>query len=431
VSTLEREKPPHGMIGAVVIGNALDWYDFTLYGYFAVTIGKLFFPAQTPGTSLLSSLAVFGAAFVVRPFGGIFLAQRADQWGRKGILLFVIGLMTVGTAMIAVAPTYAMIGIAAPIIIVISRLCQGFSAGGEFASATAFLVEHAPVQRRGLYGAWQFSGQGMAILLSGIAGWLGARALAPAQFEAWGWRIPFLIGLVIGPVGYYMRLKLHEPLVYIAARHHRRIERAPLVEIFADYKRRVLTGLGLVIGGSAALYVLFVFMPTYAVRVLHLDVQAGFIAPIVAGLTLAIFCPIMGWVSDMVGRKLALIVSTTGLLIAPYPAFMWLQHEPSVEQLALVEFAFGLLFSIGGGPFNAALAEMFPARLRASGMAVTYNFGVALFGGLAPLIVAWLIGRTGDPLAPGYYVAACVTMSVIAALALPADTGVSRPDDFG
>lgn len=419
MNAVRQEKAAPNMIGAAVIGNALDWYDFTLYGYLAVTIGKHFFPSASPWTSLLDSLAVFGTAFVVRPIGGIILAQLADQGGRRRILIFTIGLMTVGTAMITFAPSYATIGLAAPLIIVVSRLLQGLSAGGEFASATAFLVEHAPPQRRGLYGAWQFAGQGIAILLSGVAGSIAARAMAPDQFESWGWRLPFLFGLVIGPIGYYMRVKLREPPAFLAARDQSRHDGVPLAELLVRYKRRALIGFGLVVGGSASLYVLFVFMPTYAMRVLGLDPRVAFVAPLVAGLTVAVFCPVMGHISDKIGRKSALVVSTAGLLLAPYPCFAWLQHQPSVAQLAVVEFAFGLIFAIGGGPFSTALAEMFPIGLRATGMAVAYNVGVALFGGLAPFIVTLLIARTGDPLAPVYYVTACSAISVIAALAYP------------
>jgi MHS family proline/betaine transporter-like MFS transporter len=433
VSKSIEQKTAYKMIGAAVIGNALDWYDFSLYGYFAAIISKLFFPAELSSgsswTPLLSSLAIFGTAFFVRPIGGIILAQQADQWGRRSILIFTIGLMTVGTAMIAFAPTYAAIGLAAPLIIVLSRLVQGLSAGGEFASATAFLVEHAPPHRRGLYGAWQLSGQGIAILLSGIAGSIAARALAPGQFEAWGWRLPFLFGLVIGPVGYYMRVKLTEPAAFSAERHRSSRGGFPLAGVLANYKSHTLIGFGLVVGGSASLYVLFVFMPTYAMRVLGLDPRAAFVAPVVAGLTVAIFCPIMGFLSDKIGRKSALIASTAGMLLAPYPGFVWLQHEPGVVQLAIVEFTFGLIFAIGGGPFSAALAEMFPTGLRATGMAVAYNLGVALFGGMAPLAVAWLYLKTGDALAPVYYVAACSAIGLVAALAFPAHQGVQASAD--
>ncbi len=419
MATIAAERPAIRTIAAVVIGNALDWYDFALYGYLAVTIGTLFFPSQSPWTSLLSSLAAFGSAFVVRPLGGIILAQLADQWGRRNTLVLVIAFMTVGTAMIAFAPSYAAIGIAAPAIIVTSRLLQGFSAGGEFASATAFLIEAAPPHRRGLYGAWQLSGQGMAILVSGLAGSLLARGMAPEQFAAWGWRVPFMLGLSIGPIGYYLRLKLKESRAFVDDRASRASGGAPLIELFTDYKRRALTGFGLVIGGSASLYVLFIFMPSYAIRVLGLDLRAAFVAPVVAGLTIAVFCPLTGLLSDFVERKSLLVISMSGLAIAPYPCFLWLQHGQSIARLALVEFALGLIFSFSGGPFNAALSELFPIRLRASGLAVAYNFAVALFGGFAPLIVAWLIVRTGDPLAPTYYVAACTIVGLAAALAWP------------
>ena len=419
MSNIVAVRPAFRTIGAVVIGNALDWYDFALYGYLAVPIGTLFFPAQSPWTSLLSSLAAFGTAYIVRPLGGVVLAQLADQWGRRNTLILVIAVMTLGTALIAVAPGYATIGVAAPVIIVASRLMQGFSAGGEFASATAFLIEAAPPSRRGLYGAWQLAGQGMAILLSGLAGALVATALTPEQFMAWGWRMPFFLGLVIGPVGYYLRLRLKESPSFLDERARHRSGRSPLVELAVAYKRRVLLGFGLVIGGSAALYVLFVFMPTYAIRVLGLDLSAAFVAPVVAGLTVSVFCPILGLVSDKIGRKSLLVVSMAGLLAAPYPCFLWLHQGRSVGHLAAVEFAFGVIFSFSGGPFNAALGELFPMRLRASGLGVAYNFAVALFGGLAPLVVAWLIMRTHDPLAPTYYVAACATVGLFAALAWP------------
>ena len=234
---------------------------------------------------------------------------------------------------------------------------------------------------------------------------------------------------MIGPVGYYMRLKLREPAAYLAARSQQQTNHSPLAEVLANYKRPTLIGLGLVIGGSASLYVLFVFMPTYAIRVLGLDLRTAFVAPVAAGLTLAIACPFMGLLSDRIGRKTALIISTAGLLLAPYPCFLWLQHEPNVGQLAIVELVFGFIFAIGGGPFSAALAELFPVGARATGMAIAYNLGVALFGGLAPLIVAWLISRTHDPLAPVYYVAACTTISLIAALAFPSRKQLEERSD--
>jgi MFS transporter, MHS family, proline/betaine transporter len=203
-------------ISAAVIGNALEWYDFTVYGTLAVTISKLFFPAGSGTSALLSTLAIFGVAYVIRPIGGLLFGHYADRLGRKNVLFVVIGTMTLGIAMIAFSPTYAAIGIAAPIIMLIARMIQGFSVGGEFATATTFLVEHAPARQRYLYGSWQFAGQGASVMLAGIVGTLVTRGLTPDQLASWGWRLPFIIGLVIGPVGFYMRTKLVETPEFLA-----------------------------------------------------------------------------------------------------------------------------------------------------------------------------------------------------------------------
>lgn len=404
---------------ATCIGNALEWYDFSVYGYLAVTISKLFFPPGDSSAALLSTLAIFGVAFAVRPLGGIVLGHYADLIGRKSILFTVIAVMTLGIAMITFTPTYATIGIAAPLIMLLARLLQGLSAGGEF-SSMSFLVEHAPPRRRGLYGGWQQSGQGAATLLAGIVGSLVARGLTPDQLLSWGWRIPFAVGLIIGPIGLYMRLRLVETPEFL--RHREQVRDRPAIPIkvvFAEHGLRVLTGLGLVLGGAATVYVLFLFMPTYAIRVLHLNLQASFVAPLIAGIMLTIFCPITGYLSDLWGRKPVMAVSAGLFLLAIYPAFIWLNDAPSVGRLAAVEFVFGLLMAGYAGPLTAALADMFAVGVRVTGMSIAYNVGVALFGGFAPLIVTWLLITTGSQLAPAYYVMAGLALSFIATLLMP------------
>jgi MFS family permease len=406
---------------ATCIGNALEWYDFTIYGFMAVTISKLFFPAGAEGTALLSTLAVFGAAFLVRPFGGLVLSHYADRFGRKSMLFVVIGLMTVGMALIAFAPTYATVGIAAPVVMLVARLVQGLSAGGEFGSAMSFLIEHAPANRRGLYGGWQQSSQGAATLLAGVVGGTVAAQLTPDELHSWGWRIPFLIGLVIGPVGFYMRLKLQETPEFLAHRAASSPSEAmPIRLLVAGQKKRLLAGMGLVLGGAATVYVLFIFMPTYAIRVLKLDLQASFSAPLIGGAMLMIFCPLFGLLSDYRGRKMVMGVSIALFLLIVYPSFVWLNAAPSVGRLAAVEVAFGLLMAGYAGPFGAALAEMFSVGVRVTGMSTVYNFGIAIFGGFAPLIIAWLIGVTGNPLAPAYYVMAGLLLSLTAMMLMPA-----------
>jgi MFS family permease len=406
-------------IAAAIIGNSLEWYDFTIYGYMAVTIAKLFFPAAAGWAPLLSTLGIFGIAYVARPLGGILLGHCADLYGRKFVFTVVLALMLFGTTMVAITPTYATIGIAAPIIILCGRLLQGVSAGGEFGSAATFLVEIAPANRRGFYGAWQFSGQGIAVFLSGIIGGGTAHLLSPDSLESWGWRIPFFIGLLIGPIGLYMRARLTETPDFIASRRAAIRDERPIASIFAHYKHRTLLGFGLVVGGTAMFYVLFVFMPTYAMRVLGLDPAASFISPIVSGLTVAIGAPLMGLVSDHCGRKLVMGCAAATGIVLMYPAFAWLAFSPSMAVLATVEIFFGLLFSAYVGPFSAAIASMFPVGVRATGLSVAYNIGVSIFGGFSPLIVAWLIAATGDPLAPCYYVIGCLVISAVAIAAMP------------
>ena len=411
------EGPNVRHIVAVAIGNALEWYDFAIYGYVAVTISKLFFPPETGWAPLLATFGLFAVSYVVRPVGGILLGHYADRYGRKELLVFVIGLMSVASAMIAFAPTYRTIGIAAPAIIVVARILQGLSAGGVFGSATAFLVEHAPPKSRGLYGSWQFSGQGAAIMLSGAVGMFVTHYLDPRQLESWGWRLPFVLGLVVGPIGVYIRFKLSETPEFLEEQS-RRVSGRSVIKVIATCRSNVLIGLGLVVGGTAAFYVLFVFMPTYAVRVLHLGLVASFLAPFVAGAMVAICCPLMGMISDRLGRWPMMTAAATAFLITVYPAFRWLQAAPSGTALVVLELGFGFLFAAYAGPGGATIAALYPVHGRATAMAVAYNVGVAIFGGGAPIIVTWLIARTGDPIAPAYYVMTGVFISVLALTAM-------------
>jgi MFS family permease len=407
-------------IAAAIFGNAFEWYDFTIYGYMAVTISDLFFPSSSTWTPLLSTLAAFGVAYGVRPFGGILLGYCADLYGRKSVLVVVILLMTTGTAMVALAPPYAAIGVAAPALIVCARLLQGLSAGGEFGSAATFLIEHAPVARRGYFGAWQFAGQGAAVFVSGAIGALLAQALSPAQIDAWGWRLPFLLGLLIGPVGVLIRARLEETPDFVGSRTSS-IRSSPFASIFGQYKTLLGLGFCLVIGGTAMFYVLLVFMPTYVASALHLPSSVAFSAPIISGFVLMVFCPVMGWCSDIIGRRMTMAATAAAGIILLAPAFAWLNAQPSAARVAGIAVFFGLLFSGYAGPFSAALADLFPVGIRATGMSIAYNLGVSIFGGFSPLIVAWLIAATDNRLAPCYYVMACLGVSLAAVAMMPAE----------
>src|SRR5579883_3089089 len=264
-------------VAAAVIGNALEWYDFIVFGFFAVVISRLFFPADSQYASLLLTTATFGVGFFMRPVGGILLGIYADRRGRKAALLLIIGLMTLAIAMIGFAPTYAVIGIAAPLLIVLARLLQGFSAGGEFASSTAFLIETAPPQRCGFYGSWQMVGQGLAVLVGALLGAFITRALPPESLDGWGWRIPFLFGLVIGPLGLYIRRRLDETAAFRAARQGAARSQA-LGGALVAHVREAFATFGIIISGTISFYVILLYMPTFARTELHLPLDQAFTA---------------------------------------------------------------------------------------------------------------------------------------------------------
>jgi MFS transporter, MHS family, proline/betaine transporter len=408
-------------VGAVICGNALEWYDFTIYAYLADTISKMFFPSDERWVPLLSAFATFGVAYCVRPFGGLILAHVADIYGRKSALVAGIALMVTGTGMIAAAPSYAVIGIAAPVIMVVARCFQGLSAGSEFGTAGSFLVECGPTSRRGFWGAWQFSGQGAAVFLSGLICAILVQELTPEQMDSWGWRCPFLVGLLLGPLGIAIRARLQESSVFID-RGTWSASRSPLPSVLADYKSKVVIGLALVGGGTAMFYTLLVFMPTYVLTALQLPRETAFAAPIVSGCVLMLFCPVMGWYSDRIGRKKTMIAAAALAIVLLAPGFVWLNTEPSTARVVGLAIFFGLVFAGYAAPFTAVLADLFPVTARATGLSMAYNLGVMLFGGFSPMIAAWLIATTGDRLAPCYYVIVCISLS-IAALAVLAIKG--------
>ena len=288
-------------IAAAVIGNALDWYDFTIYFYFATTLAALFFPGRSQAEKLLSALAAFGLAYVFRPLGGVLFGRFADLRGRKSALLLLIALMTLGTALVAFAPPYAAIGLAAPCLLVLGRVLQSLSASGEFAGASAFLVEHAPPDRRGFFGAWQMSGQGLSDVLAASIGLWITFSFSARQIETWAWRLPFIIGLLIGPVGLLIRARLGETPDFLAQLSAADVD--PVVVAVRGYKRRLAIGLGIVLGGAGALYIVDLFMPTYAISTLGLSMQAAFVAPLIVGLMMTVLCPLFGCLSDLVVER--------------------------------------------------------------------------------------------------------------------------------
>jgi MFS family permease len=400
--TLPQSAPKPYQIAAAVIGNALEWYDFIVFGFFAVIISRLFFPADSQYASLLFTTATFGVGFFMRPVGGILLGIYADRRGRKAALLVVIASMTAAIGLIAFAPTYAAIGIGAPLIIVVARLLQGFSAGGEFASATAFLIETAPAGRRGFYGSWQMVGQGLAVLIGAILGAVLTKTLSPEAIDGWGWRIPFLFGLVIGPVGLYIRSSLSETQAFLRSDQASQ-SRGAAGRALTSHIKQILVCFGIVVSGTISFYVILVYIPTFARTQLQLPLDQAFLAQAIGLACEVAVIPICGALSDRIGRKPVMIASLLLSLLVTYPLFVWVSSSPSFSSLLIMQVVLCGLFGIGNGPVSTALGEQFPTRVRSTALAIGYNVAVMLFGGFAQFFVTWLIHATGTPIAPAFY----------------------------
>jgi MHS family proline/betaine transporter-like MFS transporter len=400
------------LVIATSIGNALEWYDIAVYAYFAVYVSKAFFPSDDPKTSLLLTFGTFGLSFLVRPIGGIMLGAYADRHGRKASLMVSIVLMTVGTLVLALMPTYATIGILAPIAVILARLVQGFSAGGEFGSSTAFLVEHAP-ERRGFIASWQFASQGVSGLLGSGFGAALTSWMDPADLQSWGWRLPFLFGVLIGPVGVYIRNHIEDAAPPPAAK-----QESPVSQVFLHQKLRVILAIGALAVSTAVNY-LVVYMPTYVVKTLNLPPSVGFIAAFSAQVAVTLLTPIAGLVSDRIGRTTHMITMALLLLASIFPAFLLLTGRPTPGLILLGVLWLGTLKALYYGPLAALMSELFPPATRATGLGLSYNIGVTVFGGMGPAIMTWLGGFAliGE-LAPGYYLTAVCILSLYALLTI-------------
>ncbi|MCF2132897.1 MULTISPECIES: MFS transporter [Burkholderiaceae] len=403
-------------VAAASIGNALEWFDLVAYGFFAVVISQQFFPAGNDTISLLLTLGTFGVSFFMRPLGAIVLGAYADRAGRRAALSLSISLMMVGTLIIAVLPNYATIGLAAPLILVIARLLQGFSAGGEFGSATAFLAEHMP-QRRGFLSSWQVASQGLTMLLAASFGVVLNGNLSPAQMDAWGWRIPFFFGLLIGPVAWYIRKRVDETPEFVAAEMSSKTTLTPVRDTLATQKERLLIAIGVVILATVSTYVVL-FMPTFAVKQLGLPASASFAAILLTGMIQLVVSPLVGHWSDRHGRTGIMLASAITILVLIYPAFAMLVSHPTLATLLVVQIIFGFLISGYFATLPGLLSEIFPVSTRTTGLSLSYNIAVTIFGGFAPFIISWLIASTGTKVAPGFYMIFAAAISIVALFAV-------------
>ncbi|BDD91315.1 MFS transporter [Pandoraea sp. NE5] len=424
----ENPTPSPAMVRKVVIasvlGNAFEWFDFAIYGLFAVMIAKLFFPSGNEFASMLLTLATFGVGFAVRPLGGVLLGLYGDRVGRKKALSLTIVLMAVGTGMIGILPTHEAIGIAAPILMVLARLIQGFSVGGEFSGATTMLVEFAPANRRGFFGSFQMCSQALAFSLGALVAYLLTVNLAPHDLESWGWRLPFLLGILIGPVGWLIRSNVDESpefLNYANDVKRGKIQRVntPLRTVFRDYPRAVFGTLGISVVGTVSAYVFVFFLPIFAKKQLGMSAADVNLSTFIATLVILVFCPLAGYLSDRYGRKAVLLPAIIAYGVASYVLFKHFVTLPSLGSLLAVQIGVSFFMSFFWGPTPIVLTEVFPVSVRSTGAAVTYNLAVLVFGGLAPFLNTWLVHVTGSNLAPIYYVLTSVVVGLAGVLVLP------------
>ncbi len=402
---------------ATTIGNGLEWFDFTVYTAFAVIISTQFFPTGNPLSSLLITVGVYGAAFVMRPLGAIAFGIYADRVGRKPALSLSVLMMALGTALIGVAPNYHTGGWIGPFMLVFSRLLQGFSAGGEMGSASAFLIEFAPPGRRAFYTSWIQSSIAFNIVLGALIGAIATMTLTHEQLYDWGWRIPFLLGIVIGPVGFYIRGHIDEsPVLENMSRHER--SSSPFTEVLKEYPMQIFASFALVALWTTCTYVYMHYMPTYVVTELHQPQKLAFISVTVGGTVFMILSPLVGLWSDKVGHRRLLLISSAVIFLTAYPMFNAILKTPTLASLTLFSVLAGIFSACYTGPLLAAVAELFPARVLSTGIAVSYNLAATVFGGFAAFFITLLISATHSPLSPAFYMMVAAALSFVGSLAV-------------
>ena len=406
---------PRRALVAGGIGNVVEWYDFAVYGAFASILATTYFPGADPSASLSASFAVFATAFLARPVGAVLFGRLGDRVGRRPVLVTVIVVMAVATAGIGLLPGYAAIGVLAPVLLVVFRITQGLSVGGEGAEATAFVLEYAPDGRRGWYGSWVWS-----TLALGMAGGIGAAVVLTWLFprgvlEDWGWRLAFLVALPLGLVGLYLRQRLDETPRFRAVQLAGAVARRPLADILRDYPSRLLAGLTPVAAASLALNLFFFYLPSYLATAHSVPLSRTLAAGLAGLLVVAVTAPAFGRLSDRLGRRPHLIAGTVALLLAIFPAFLLIRGAgPVGVTIGYVLVALPLSCLAVVVP---SLTELFPTRLRSTALAITYGLGTALFGGTAPLLATVLVRRTGNPVAPAIYAVVVTAAAVVAAMA--------------
>lgn len=395
------------------VGNVLEWYDFALYGFFAPVIAKQFFPSDDQVSSLLATFGVFAVGFFMRPVGAVIFGILGDKLGRKRALEISVIMMAIPTTLIGVLPTHEEVGILAPILLTLIRLVQGVSVGGEFTGSISFVVEHAPYPpgRRGFYSSWTvFSLLGGILLGSAISG-LVTNILTPDQVLSYGWRLPFFLGIVIGVIGLYLRSGLDESPTFKRLKEAGQLSKRPIREALQNHWREIIIVIGATCVGSVNFYMIFVYMTTFLSTETHVLLSLALDINTVSVVVLMVLTPLMGLLSDRIGRKPVMIIGCLIIAIFAYPLFIVLtKGNLTYDLLSQLVFAVGL--SMVFGPFGAMMVELFPTKVRMSAVSIGYNVGFAVFGGTAPFVATYLIEATGSKISPSYYLVAAALVSL-------------------
>ncbi len=393
-------------------GNFLEMYDFMVFGYYAAAIGKTFFPKGSEIASLMLSLATFGVGFLMRPIGALVLGAYIDRHGRRKGLILTLALMSFGTISIACVPGYVTIGLLAPVLVVLGRLVQGFSAGVELGGVSVYLAEIATPGHKGFYVSWQSASQQIAVVFAALLGVGLTSLLTPLQMTDWGWRVPLLVGCLIIPFLFLIRRSLAETETFLARVHHPTI--AEILQSLSINWAVVLLGMLLVTMTTVSFYMITAYTPTFGGSVLHLAGRDSLIVTLCVGLSNLFWLPVMGALSDRVGRRVLLLSCTALALLTAYPALLWLVGSPSFARLLGVELWLSFLYGSYNGAMVVFLTELMPANVRASGFSIAYSLATAIFGGFTPYICTRLIQETGNRAIPGVWLSFAAAMSLTA-----------------
>lgn len=415
------------VLTASFIGNFVEWFDYASYGYFATVIAIAFFPEIAPSAALLATFAVFAISFVVRPIGGIVWGAIGDKIGRRTALSWSILIMSGATTLIAVLPSYAQVGILAPVLLLVVRMVQGFSASGEYAGATSFIAEYSPISKRGFYTSMVPASTAAGLLAGSLMSAGLFYILSPEQMQSYGWRLPFLLAAPLGVVGLYIRLKLEDTPKFRELEKSHHVEATPVRELFTTYRRQIAIAFGATCLNAVGFYLILSYMPTYLITEMGMGQTKSFIAVSISLVAYIFFIFLMGSLSDRFGRKTALIAASVLFMALTVPLFSMLDGA-TFWTIVAIQVAFGALLTINDGTLPCFLSEIFPTKVRYSGFAFSFNAANALFGGTAPFVATWLISATGSKLAPAWYLVAAALVALIAMLAAKETAGKPLAD---